>query len=93
MHDLNILWNYHKEVYKFHTGDFIKDATHPFQSNPGGWLVLNRPLGIASTSGDNTRDPELSRGRGVRQADPGDRHAGAVVGRCARPVRRGWATG
>ncbi len=53
-HDLNILWNFHKEVYMFHTGEFIKEATHPFQSHPGGWLVLNRPLGIASTTGDNS---------------------------------------
>ncbi|MGI8992911.1 MAG: dolichyl-phosphate-mannose--protein mannosyltransferase, partial [Nocardioidaceae bacterium] len=53
-HDLNILWNFHKEVYMFHTGTFIKDATHPFQSHPGGWLVLNRPLGIASTTGDDS---------------------------------------
>jgi dolichyl-phosphate-mannose-protein mannosyltransferase len=54
LHDLNILWNYHKEVYAFHTGDYIKSAEHPFESHPGGWLVLNRPLGIDATSGDNT---------------------------------------
>jgi dolichyl-phosphate-mannose--protein O-mannosyl transferase len=54
-HNLNILWNYNVEVYKFHTGEFINEATHPYQSNPGGWLVINRPLGIASTSGDNTK--------------------------------------
>ncbi|MBA3233483.1 MAG: phospholipid carrier-dependent glycosyltransferase [Propionibacteriales bacterium] len=53
-HDLNILWNYHKEVYMFHTGDFIKGATHPFQSDPRGWLAINRPLGIASVSGDQS---------------------------------------
>ena len=53
LHDLNILWNYHIEVFKFHTGDYIKDATHPFQSDPLGWLLLNRPLGVAATSGDN----------------------------------------
>jgi len=61
-HDLNILWNYNVEVYKFHTGDFINQATHPFQSNPGGWLVINRPLGIASTSGDNTVIPNCPQG-------------------------------
>lgn len=51
LHNLDILWNYHKAVYAFHTGDYINHATHPFQSNPGGWLLLNRPLGIAATSG------------------------------------------
>jgi dolichyl-phosphate-mannose-protein mannosyltransferase len=56
-HDLNILWNYNVEVYKFHTSEFINEATHPFQSNPGGWLVINRPLGIAATSGDDTKIP------------------------------------
>jgi dolichyl-phosphate-mannose--protein O-mannosyl transferase len=54
VHDLNILWNYHKEVYAFHTGDYIRDAEHPFESHPGGWLVLNRPLGISALSGDDT---------------------------------------
>jgi hypothetical protein len=51
LHDLDILWNYHKSVYGFHTGDYINHATHPFQSNPGGWLLINRPLGIAALSG------------------------------------------
>jgi len=53
VHDLNILWNYHEEVYAFHTGDYIKNADHPFESHPGGWLVLNRPLGISAVSGDD----------------------------------------
>jgi hypothetical protein len=57
-HDLNMLWNYHIELWKFHTGQYIKDATHPFQSHPGGWLLINRPLGIAATSGDSTVIPE-----------------------------------
>ena len=61
-HDLNILWNYNKEVYAFHTGSFINEATHPFQSNPGGWLVINRPLGIAATSGDNSVIPNCPPG-------------------------------
>jgi dolichyl-phosphate-mannose--protein O-mannosyl transferase len=51
LHDLNILWDFHKEVYAFHTGTYIKEATHPFQSNPGGWLLINRPLGIDAVSG------------------------------------------
>ncbi|MBA3310657.1 MAG: phospholipid carrier-dependent glycosyltransferase [Nocardioidaceae bacterium] len=62
-HDLNILWNYHKEVYMFHTGDYIREATHPFQSDPGGWLLINRPLGIASVSGDSEAVPECPEGQ------------------------------
>ncbi len=63
LHDLDILWNYHKEVYDFHTGDYIKAATHPFQSDPAGWLLINRPLGIAATSGDNTVIPDCPQGQ------------------------------
>jgi dolichyl-phosphate-mannose--protein O-mannosyl transferase len=61
-HDVNMLWNYNLELWRFHTGDYIKDATHPFQSHPGGWLVLNRPLGIAATSGDSSVIPECPPG-------------------------------
>ena len=63
VHDLNILWNFHKEVFEFHTGDYIKEATHPFQSDPAGWLVINRPLGISAVSGDNSVIPECPRGQ------------------------------
>lgn len=61
-HDLNILWNYHKEIYAFHTGEYLKSKTHPFESHPGGWPFINRPLGIASTSGDNTVIPNCPDG-------------------------------
>ena len=42
---LRSLWNYHQDVYTFHR-DFLDDATHTYQSNPWGWLVLERPVGI-----------------------------------------------
>ncbi|MGI8576877.1 MAG: dolichyl-phosphate-mannose--protein mannosyltransferase [Nocardioidaceae bacterium] len=57
LHDLDILWNYHQMVYDFHTSKYMMEATHPFQSNPGGWLLINRPLGVAATSGGNTPPP------------------------------------
>lgn len=63
LHDLNILWNFHKEVFEFHTGEYIKEATHPFQSDPAGWLVINRPLGISAVSGDKTVIPECPPGQ------------------------------
>lgn len=55
---LRSLWHYHQMVYSFHTGDYLAGKTHPYQSDPWGWLVLNRPVGVdaqtdlpASTAG------------------------------------------
>lgn len=42
---LRSLWNYHLDVYNFHT-KFLNDSTHIYQSNPMGWLILNRPVGV-----------------------------------------------
>ena len=42
---LRSLWNYHQDVYTFHT-QFLNDATHSYQSKPQWWLVLNRPVGM-----------------------------------------------
>ena len=42
---LRSLWHYHHDVYSFHTG-FLNDSTHVYQSDPWGWLVLNRPVGV-----------------------------------------------
>jgi dolichyl-phosphate-mannose--protein O-mannosyl transferase len=42
---LRSLWHYHHDVYAFHT-KFLNNSTHVYQSNPLGWLVLNRPVGV-----------------------------------------------
>jgi dolichyl-phosphate-mannose-protein mannosyltransferase len=42
---LRSLWHYHHDVYAFHTG-FLNTSTHVYQSDPWGWLVLNRPVGV-----------------------------------------------
>jgi dolichyl-phosphate-mannose-protein mannosyltransferase len=42
---LRSLWHYHHDVYEFHT-KFLNSSTHVYQSNPLGWLVLNRPVGV-----------------------------------------------
>jgi dolichyl-phosphate-mannose-protein mannosyltransferase len=42
---LRSLWNYHQDVFTFHTSGLL-DATHTYQSHPGGWLILNRPVGV-----------------------------------------------
>ncbi len=44
---LRSLWHYHAMIYDFHTGDYLRDATHPYQSHPRGWLTLNRPVGVS----------------------------------------------
>ncbi|MCD9196828.1 dolichyl-phosphate-mannose--protein mannosyltransferase [Aeromicrobium wangtongii] len=38
------LWHFHVMTYGFHTND-LNSATHPYQSNPAGWLVQWRPVG------------------------------------------------
>lgn len=40
------LWHFHVMVYDFHTGDYLAGKTHPYQSSPRGWLLLNRPVGV-----------------------------------------------
>ena len=46
---LRDLWNYHEQVWRFHTVDVVRttrDDPHPYESDPRGWLLLNRPVGI-----------------------------------------------
>ena len=40
------LWNFHKMVYDFHTGSYLAKQHHPYQSNPLGWPVMARPVGV-----------------------------------------------
>ena len=42
---LRSLWYYHQDVYTFHT-QYLNCSTHPYQSDPRGWLLLNRPVGV-----------------------------------------------
>lgn len=35
------LWHYHAEILNFHTS---LDDTHPYASNPIGWLIVSRPV-------------------------------------------------
>ena len=44
---LRSLASYHRDVYVFHT-QFLNGATHTYASNPAGWLLLNRPVGVAA---------------------------------------------
>jgi dolichyl-phosphate-mannose-protein mannosyltransferase len=42
---MHSLWNYHRDVLNFHENG-LRTATHPYQSNPLGWPILNRPVGV-----------------------------------------------
>lgn len=43
---LGSLVYYHKEVFKFHTGDWIAEQSHVYESHPFQWLVMGRVIGI-----------------------------------------------
>jgi dolichyl-phosphate-mannose--protein O-mannosyl transferase len=47
---LRSLWYYHQDVWTFHT-HFLNCAKHVYQSSPAGWMLLNRPVGVAATTG------------------------------------------
>jgi dolichyl-phosphate-mannose--protein O-mannosyl transferase len=38
------------DVYNFHT-KFLNSSHHFYQSNPQGWLILNRPVGVDAQNG------------------------------------------
>jgi dolichyl-phosphate-mannose-protein mannosyltransferase len=44
---LRSLASYHRDVYVFHT-HFLDDSDHTYESQPSGWLLLNRPVGVSA---------------------------------------------
>ncbi|WP_235734945.1 dolichyl-phosphate-mannose--protein mannosyltransferase [Nocardioides alcanivorans] len=42
---LRSLWYYHQDLYTFHT-HYLNCSEHTYQSDPRGWLLLNRPVGV-----------------------------------------------
>jgi dolichyl-phosphate-mannose-protein mannosyltransferase len=44
---LRSLWYYHQDVYAFHS-QFLNCSEHTYASKPSGWLLLNRPVGVAA---------------------------------------------
>ncbi|WP_246142615.1 dolichyl-phosphate-mannose--protein mannosyltransferase [Nocardioides rubriscoriae] len=44
---LRSLWYYHHDVYIFHT-HYLNCSSHVYQSQPSGWLLINRPVGAAT---------------------------------------------
>jgi len=48
---LAALWDYHKQIYDFHTGSYMMTQTHVYSANPSGWLIVQRPIGIDAING------------------------------------------
>ncbi|GAA0981024.1 putative dolichyl-phosphate-mannose--protein mannosyltransferase [Nocardioides aquaticus] len=44
---LRSLWYYHQDVYTFHA-HYLNCSTHTYASDPLGWPLLNRPVGISA---------------------------------------------
>ncbi|WP_340536846.1 dolichyl-phosphate-mannose--protein mannosyltransferase [Nocardioides sp. GXZ039] len=44
---LRSLWYYHQDVYTFHT-HYLNCSSHTYQSQPSGWLLINRTVGVAT---------------------------------------------
>lgn len=40
------LWHFHVMTFDFHENGLDTAKRHPYQSNPLGWLVLERPVGV-----------------------------------------------
>jgi dolichyl-phosphate-mannose-protein mannosyltransferase len=40
------LLQYHRDIWGFHTGDYINQATHSYDAKPIGWLLIVRPLSM-----------------------------------------------
>ncbi len=47
---LRSLASYHEDLYTFHA-HFLNCSEHTYQSQPAGWLLLNRPVGVAADTG------------------------------------------
>ena len=44
---LRSLWYYHQDVFTFHA-HFLNCSEHTYASQPSGWLLINRPVGVAA---------------------------------------------
>ena len=54
---LRSLWNYHQHrMWSFHTGDYLAEQTHAYQSNPAGWPLMLRPVSAYADFGVPARN-------------------------------------
>ena len=68
---LRSLWEYHQDVYDFHT-HFLNDSDHTYASKPSGWLLLNRPVGVAADTDIQPGTQGCDAAGGQRLPAPGD---------------------
>lgn len=45
------LWQYHRQIYDFHTGDYMAEQTHTYEAHPATWPVMGRTIGIDAVNG------------------------------------------
>ncbi|MDR0847974.1 MAG: phospholipid carrier-dependent glycosyltransferase [Propionibacteriaceae bacterium] len=74
--DLGSLWHYHVDMYNWHTGDTMANATHSYASSPWGWPVVARTVGIMAEN----------------DIKPGDQGCTAAVGKTCMRVITGLGT-
>lgn len=65
---LRSLWYYHQDLYVFHT-QALDCSEHTYQSDPRGWLVLNRPVGVHAENGIAPGETGEMRGDRVETCD------------------------
>jgi dolichyl-phosphate-mannose-protein mannosyltransferase len=53
---LRSLWYYHEDVYTFHA-HFLNCSDHHYESKPSGWLLINRPVGVAADTDIQPDEP------------------------------------
>ena len=68
---LRSLWHYHHDVYVVPHRSSSQNSTHVYQSDPWGWLVLNRPVGVDSPARHPAGPAGLRRGGRLDLPAPG----------------------
>lgn len=54
---LRSLWNYHQHrMWSFHTGDYLAEQDHSYQSHPAGWPLMLRPVSAYADFGVPARN-------------------------------------
>lgn len=56
-------WNYHQQMYQFNT---TLATSHPYASNPVGWLLLYKPVAFAYAGGLSTGGAAVKGGPDIR---------------------------